>query len=350
MGYMQDIPKQLLNWYDSERRHLPWRASPGEQANPYHVWLSEIMLQQTTVATVKAYFEKFTRLWPTLQDLAAAHLDNVLKEWAGLGYYARARNLHKCAVTIVDQFGGQFPANEAALRTLPGIGDYTAAAITAIAFGQRAVVVDGNIERVVSRLNRISEVLPKAKKPIKEATDIITPDRRAGDFAQAMMDLGAMICTPKSPKCLLCPIKEYCAASKAGDMETYPRKKPKKALPTRRAVSFWLMHNKDVLLERRPSKGLLGGMPGLFSTPWVERNTFPSMEELNEQGPAKLQWKLLEDDVATHTFTHFRLETQIVVATAPDRLNVENGFWHPAKDVKNIGLPTVFTKMVKLIT
>ncbi len=349
MNQMQEISQHLLNWYDTERRHLPWRAAPGTTANSYHVWLSEIMLQQTTVATVKAYFEKFTKLWPTLEALAAAPVEEVLKEWAGLGYYARARNLHKCANVVATEFAGEFPADENTLRKLPGIGDYTAAAIASIAFGQRAVVVDGNIERVVSRLNRIEAFLPQAKKPIKAATDLITPTERAGDFAQAMMDLGAMICTPKSPKCLLCPIQKFCSAAKTGDMEAYPRKKPKKALPTRRAVSFWLMYNGDILLERRPNKGLLGGMPGLFSTPWVERNNFPQPDEWPEHSPTTIEWNLIED-VTTHTFTHFRLETQIVVATVSDKLNIENGFWHPAKSINSVGLPTVFSKMVKLIT
>lgn len=343
----QTLANNLLAWYDRERRHLPWRSAPGMPADPYHVWLSEIMLQQTTVATVKAYFQKFLALWPTVADLAAAPLDDVLQEWAGLGYYARARNLHRCAGMIHAEFGGQFPAHEAELRTLPGIGDYTAAAIAAIAFNERAVVVDGNIERVVSRLNRISDALPAAKKPIKAATDTITPSTRPGDFAQAMMDLGAMICTPRSPKCLLCPIQTHCAAAKVGDMETYPVKKPKKAVPIRRAVSFWLMHNGDLLLERRPEKGLLGGMPGLFSTPWVERNNFPEPDEWHAHAPLDMEWTLL-DGIAKHTFTHFHLETRVVLAVSPTRLNMENGFWYPVKSLPDAGLPTVFKKIVQL--
>lgn len=284
---MAEVANSLLDWYDRERRHLPWRAEPGQYSNPYHVWLSEVMLQQTTVATVKSYFAKFLTKWPTINALAAASLEDVLKEWAGLGYYARARNLHKCAQTIAFELGNTFPNTESELRKLPGVGDYTAAAIAAIAFDEPAVVVDGNIERVVSRLFRINEPLPKAKKQIKEATATITPPQRPGDFAQAMMDLGAGICTPKTPKCLLCPISAGCKAQKVGDMEKFPAKAPKKAKPTRRAISFWLEHDGHVLLERRPAKGLLGGMPGFFSTEWIERPDFPAQLIIDDQSPRR---------------------------------------------------------------
>lgn len=344
---MAEIAERLLTWYDKERRHLPWRAAPGMYADPYHVWLSEVMLQQTTVATVKGYFAKFLELWPTVEDLASAQQQEVLREWAGLGYYARARNLHKCAQAIVAHHEGNFPTTELELRALPGIGDYTAAAIAAIAFGEQAVVVDGNIERVVSRLFRIEDQLPAAKKPIKIQTRTITPSHRPGDFAQAMMDLGSAICTPKSPKCLLCPINTSCKAQKAGDMERFPVKAPKKAKPTRRAVSFWLEHDGHVLLERRKDKGLLGGMPGFFSTPWVERETPPALNEAIAHAPAKTEWQTLEG-IAKHTFTHFHLETQLVKATADRRLNIENGFWHPIDRLLEAGLPTVFTKIAKL--
>ena len=213
------IADKLLDWYDANRRTLPWRAGPDERAEPYHVWLSEIMLQQTTVATVKGYFAKFLERWPTVDALAASPLEDVLTEWAGLGYYARARNLHKCAVMVTEAHSGRFPETESELRALPGVGDYTAAAIAAIAFDEAATVVDGNVERVVSRLFRIAEPLPGAKKPIKARTAEITPSRRAGDFAQAMMDLGSGVCTPKKPKCLLCPLHRDCAAKAEGDME-----------------------------------------------------------------------------------------------------------------------------------
>lgn len=222
------IADKLLDWYDANRRTLPWRAAPGERAEPYHVWLSEIMLQQTTVTTVKGYFAKFLERWPTVETLAASPLEDVLVEWAGLGYYARARNLHKCATVVAQTHGGRFPETEVELRKLPGIGDYTAAAIAAIAFGESAAVVDGNVERVVSRLFRIAEPLPGAKKAIKAHTADITPTERAGDFAQAMMDLGSGVCTPKKPKCLLCPLNRDCAAKAEGIWRHTPSKHPRK--------------------------------------------------------------------------------------------------------------------------
>lgn len=344
---MSEFSNHLLNWYDKHRRTLPWRAEDKEQAEPYHVWLSEIMLQQTTVATVKSYFEKFLKLWPTVEELAAAPQEDVLKEWAGLGYYARARNLHKCAQTIVLEHGGNFPNSEIALKNLPGVGDYTAAAVAAIAFGEPAAVVDGNIERITSRIFRIKTPLPAAKKEIKEQVTKLTPNSRPGDFAQAMMDLGASLCSPKKPSCLLCPVSSFCQAKEIGDMEHYPVKAPKKVKPTRRAISFWLVHDGHVLLERRPPKGLLGGMPGLFSTPWVERNDFPSKQEWLEHRPSEDYFKDFEGE-AKHTFTHFHLLTRLVVAKASVKLNIENGFWHPIEELGSVGLPTVFRKITKL--
>ena len=344
---MTNFSTLLLKWYDSHRRNLPWRAKAGAVADPYHVWLSEIMLQQTTVATVKSYFEKFLCLWPTVEALAEAPREQVLKEWAGLGYYARARNLHACAHTIVADFGSHFPRTEAELKKLPGIGDYTAAAIAAIAFAEPATVVDGNIERIISRVYRIGEPLPAAKKTIKTKTAALTPATRPGDFAQAMMDLSASLCRPKNPACDQCPLHNFCTAAKAGDMETYPVKAPKKAKPTRRAVSFWLEYDGHVLLERRADKGLLGGMPGLFSTPWEERNTMPVAAEYHTHAPVGGNWVETEG-LAKHTFTHFHLETQLVMATSHDRLNIENGFWHPVTELVSVGLPTVFGKIVAL--
>ncbi len=344
---MAEIAENLLAWYDKERRDLPWRSPPGETPNPYHVWLSEVMLQQTTVATVKSYFEKFLGLWPTVTNLAEAPQELVLKEWAGLGYYARARNLHKCAMEIASNHSGQFPKTEDELRKLPGIGDYTAAAIAAIAFNEPAAVVDGNIERVVSRLFRIEEQLPAAKKPIRMKTAGITPTKRPGDFAQAMMDLGSGVCTPRNPKCLLCPIQSHCAAQTVGDMERFPIKAPKKTKPTRRAVSFWLEHDGHVLLERRPDKGLLGGMPGFFSTPWIERDSAPTLDEAATHAPADAKWQA-DDRIAKHTFTHFHLETNLATGKADTRINVENGFWHPINELADVGLPTVFSKIAKL--
>lgn len=345
---MHDIPSSLLAWYDTHGRELPWRSKGSERPDPYHVWMSEIMLQQTTVATVKAYFEKFLKHWPSVNALAGAPLEDVMKEWAGLGYYARARNLHKCATVIVNEHDGLFPTRENALRALPGIGDYTAAAIASIAFGEHAVVVDGNVERVVSRLNRIEEELPAAKKIIKAATATITPETRAGDFAQAMMDLGATVCSPKKPKCLICPIQQFCAAQKTGDAETFPRKKKKKPKPTRRAVSFWITCKDQILLERRPDKGLLGGMPGLFSTPWIEQETFPSAPEIEEHAPVTGELAAMEG-TATHTFTHFHLETKIYRINLSALANVEGGFWIPHTALNDVGLPTVFKKMSTLV-
>jgi A/G-specific adenine glycosylase len=344
---MQKTAQNLLNWYDANRRTLPWRAAPGTAPEPYHVWLSEIMLQQTTVATVKGYFDKFLARWPSVEALAAAPQEDVLQEWAGLGYYARARNLHRCAQVVTTEYGGTFPQTEAALKALPGIGDYTGAAIAAIAFGEAATVVDGNVERVVSRLFRVEEPLPGARKAIRAFTTGITPDTRPGDFAQAMMDLGAGVCTPRKPKCLLCPIRSDCAAHAHGDMERFPVKAPKKVKPVRRAVSFWLEHDGHILLERRADKGLLGGMPGLYSTPWEARDDFPSKEEWLAHRPSEDYWKVV-DGTAKHTFTHFHLETRLVAARAAKRLNVENGFWHPVGALDAVGLPTVFRKIARL--
>lgn len=346
---MNETAKNLLDWYDANRRDLPWRAAPGTKPEPYHVWLSEIMLQQTTVATVKGYFEKFLKRWPTVEALANAEQEDVLQEWAGLGYYARARNLHKCAQEVAHSMKGEFPSTEVALKNLPGIGDYTGAAIAAIAFDEPAAVVDGNVERVVSRLFRVSEALPGAKKTIKTHTAAITPDKRPGDFAQAMMDLGSAICTPKAPKCLLCPIRVSCAAHAHFDMERFPIKAPKKKKPIRRAISFWLEHDGHLLLERRPQKGLLGGMPGLFSTPWEERAEFPSKEEWLQHRPSEDFWKPVEGK-AKHTFTHFHLETQLLAAKSDTKLNIENGFWHPIDELADVGLPTVFCKIAALKT
>ncbi|MBL4640134.1 MAG: A/G-specific adenine glycosylase [Kordiimonadaceae bacterium] len=344
---MTPFSELLLGWYDQHKRSLPWRAEGSTTPDPYHVWMSEIMLQQTTVATVKSYFEKFLKLWPTVESLAAAQQETVLKEWAGLGYYARARNLHKCAQTIVAEHGGQFPRTEESLITLPGVGDYTAAAIAAIAFGVPAAVVDGNIERITSRIHRIKTPLPAAKKEIKAEVAKVTPNKRPGDFAQAMMDLGSSHCSPKKPSCLLCPVHTHCNAQTEGDMETYPVKAPKKVKPTRRAISYWLVHEGHVLLERRAETGLLGGMPGLFSTPWEERADFPAKSEWLEHRPCDDYFKPHEGE-AKHTFTHFHLRTLLVVAKATAKHNIEGGFWLPISELDDIGLPTVFKKIVAI--
>ena len=253
-------PAALLAWYDRHRRVLPWRARNGEAADPYRVWLSEIMLQQTTVKAVAPYYARFLARFPTVSDLAAAPLEDVLKLWAGLGYYARARNLHACAKAVAER-GGAFPDNEEGLRELPGIGAYTAAAIAAIAFDKRASPVDGNIERVIARLYAVEEELPGAKPRIRSLAEELTPARRAGDYAQAMMDLGATICTPKSPACALCPWNDVCEARARGDQESFPRKAEKKTGALRRGAAFVAVRADGFILTRtRPEKGLLGGM------------------------------------------------------------------------------------------
>src|SRR3954470_18418643 len=262
-------PTLLLDWYDLHRRRLPWRPLPGESADPYRVWLSEIMLQQTGVKTVAPYFEKFLARWPDADALGRASLDDVLRMWAGLGYYSRARNLHACAVAVRRDHGGAFPDTEQALRSLPGIGPYTAAAIAAIAFGRRTMPVDGNIERVVSRLFAVEQALPQAKPLIQRLAATLLADTRAGDSAQALMDLGSSICTPKKPACALCPLNEDCAARMRGDQETFPRKAPKKTGTLRRGAAFIVTRGEQLLVRTRAEKGLLGGMTEVPGSEWL---------------------------------------------------------------------------------
>jgi A/G-specific adenine glycosylase len=338
--------KPLLAWYDANARVLPWRAPPGTAAmDPYKVWLSEIMLQQTTVSAVKPYFARFTALWPTVTALAHAPLDDVLKEWAGLGYYARARNLHACAQTIARDHGGQFPDSVDGLRALPGIGAYTAAAIAAIAFGRPAAVVDGNIERVMSRLYRIATPLPAAKAQISAQVAALTPADRPGDFAQAMMDLGATICTPKSPDCPACPWRTSCGAAAAGDMLRYPVKPPKRAQPTRRALAFWLEVGGHVFLRRRPPKGLLGGLLEIPSSDWT--TAYDSSTALAAV-PVAADWQMLPDE-ARHTFTHFHLELGVLRARLAERPALDGAIWHPLHAIDDAGLPTVMMKVVEAV-
>ena len=340
------IARDLLAWYDRHRRDLPWRAKPGVRPDPYAVWLSEIMLQQTTVPAVKPFYEKFLRLWPRVEDLAAAPIDDVMRAWAGLGYYSRARNLHACAIAIATQHGGRLPAGEEGLRALPGIGPYTAAAIAAIAFGRRAVVVDGNVERVVTRLYEIDEPLPGAKPLIREATDRITPQQRAGDFAQAMMDLGATICSPKRPACALCPLRETCAAAVRGTQETYPRKVPKAERP-RREGAAWYARRSDgmVLVRTRPPKGLLGGMTELPGTSWTARR------DGGDEHPASLiegRWTKLSGFVE-HVFTHFALRLTVWRADLPKSAHAPDGCrWVAESALDGEALPSVVKKAVAL--
>lgn len=334
----------LLSWYDRHRRKLPWRALPGKQADPYAVWLSEIMLQQTTVAAVKPYYETFLALWPTVGDLAAAPVEDVMKAWAGLGYYSRARNLHLCASTVVERFGGRFPRDYDDLISLPGVGAYTAAAIASIAFGTRAVVVDGNVERVVTRLFAVETEMPAAKPAIRAHADRLTPPARPGDYAQAMMDLGATICTPRKPVCSLCPVNAGCLAFKRGDPERFPRKAAKAARPSRRGAAFVAMREDGaVLVEQRPPKGLLGGMLGLPTTNWSTKAASSAYEPQKafEAAPLRADWKL--DGVAEHIFTHFALRLDVYRATIPAKTPAPDGTrW---ADVE--GLPTVFRKVLQ---
>ena len=340
-----DRAARLLAWYDRHRRRLPWRALPGERADPYRVWLSEIMLQQTTVATVGPYFERFLARWPDIRALAAAPLDDVLHAWQGLGYYARARNLHACARAVVAAHDGGFPATEAALRALPGIGDYTAAAIAAIAFDQPAVPVDGNIERVVARLFRVRTPLPEAKPELRRLAATLAPATRPGDFAQAAMDLGATVCTPAKPKCVLCPWREDCRARQEGVAEELPARKPKAAKPLRRGVAFWAVRKDGAsLLRRRPAKGLLGGMMEVPSTEW--RVAPWSVAAARKAAPVKTRWRKLPG-LVRHSFTHFDLELEILVGTVPPGQDRDAaGIWVVPAELKTQALPTVMKKVI----
>lgn len=338
-----DLPTLLLSWYDAHRRVLPWRALPGEVPDPYRVWLSEIMLQQTTVATVRNRFEVFLQRWPTVNALAEAALDDVLAEWAGLGYYARARNLHKCAIQVATELDGVFPRDIAGLQALPGIGDYTSAAIAAIAFNVPATVVDGNVERVIARQFAIDEVMPAAKKAIKAAAATLTPSDRPGDYAQALMDLGATICTPKKPTCALCPINVSCEALQAHDPERFPVKAPKKQRPVRRANIYCLLRDGDAgpetWLRRRPEKGLLGGMLEFPSGSW--------QAEREEAAPLLADWRQVNHEVV-HIFTHFRLELAVHVASVGNtEPSDEEGRWVPLNRLDDVALPTVMKKVAQ---
>lgn len=336
----------LLAWYDRHQRQLPWRALPGAPADPYAVWLSEIMLQQTTVATVGPYFGNFKARWPRVEDLAAASLDDVLVAWQGLGYYARARNLYKCAQVVAADHAGVFPNTEAGLRALPGIGPYTAAAIAAIAFDRACVPVDGNIERVAARLYAIDTPMPTAKPAIKACAEGFADPHRPGDFAQAMMDLGATICTPRQPKCNLCPIKDQCLAKAAGDPARLPVRAAKKARPDRRAAMFWLENPAgEVWLRKRPAEGLLGGMTELPSTPWQEGD-WPDASDLHAHAPIHTDWQQVDGE-AEHVFTHFRLSMRVYRGRVSGPLDAD-GFWVARKDFAAHALPTVIKKAIRL--
>lgn len=338
-------PASILEWYDHHARRLPWRVPPaqskkGVRADPYHVWLSEVMLQQTTVAAVGPYFRKFLERWPTVRDLAASELDDVLTAWAGLGYYARARNLHKCARVVVAEYDGVFPDSEEGLRELPGIGPYTSAAIAAIAFDRHATPVDGNIERVMARLFTVETPMPEAKPELREFAAQLTPPKRPGDYVQAVMDLGATVCTPRSPACGICPWRENCMAFAMGVAENLPRRAPKPERPVRRAVAYWMTRRDGaVLLRRRPESGLLGGMMEVPSGPWEE------IEEFRAAAPVEADWVELPG-VVEHGFTHLRLELKVMAARVDGRIKA-GGVWIPVEQFGDHALPTLTRKVVR---
>ena len=336
-----DFQHALLNWYDAARRDLPWRARPGEKADPYKVWLSEIMLQQTTVKAVIPYFETFMTRWSTAEALAAASRDEVLAAWAGLGYYSRARNLYACAQALARE---GFPASEAALRALPGVGTYTAAAIAAIAFDEPAAVVDGNVERVIARLFALDAPLPAAKPAIRKLASALTPLVRPGDYAQGMMDLGATICTPRSPSCLVCPARAFCTAAARSEADRFPVKSRKTERPVRRGDAFVIVRtlgsDPHILLRRREDKGLLGGMMEVPCSEWVT-------EASQATSPSDGTWK--EGRMVQHTFTHFHLEMRVLAAhhdLIRPSAKAFGGDWAALANLSAFALPAVMKKAV----
>lgn len=334
-----DVAALLLGWYAAHARSLPWRNPPGAALPadpdwPYRVWLSEIMLQQTTVVAVQPYFAAFTARWPTVTALAAAEDADVMQAWAGLGYYARARNLLACARAVVDRHGGHFPGDEATLRDLPGIGDYTAAAVAAFGFGQRAIVIDGNVERVITRLFAISTPLPAARAAIRARLEAIVP-AEAGDFAQGLMDLAGRICTPRNPRCDACPLLAACQSA-TGDPTAFPVKAPKRLRPLRHGTAWWIEAEGEVLTIIRPAKGLLGGMRALPSCDWRGGNAAP---------PFPAAWRDL--GAVTHGFTHFELTLAVRGVRLPAKPALA-GDWVPVAQLGSVGLPTLFEKAAVL--
>jgi A/G-specific adenine glycosylase len=342
----QSRAEQLLVWYDRHHRDLPWRVTPpaakaGKQADPYHIWLSEVMLQQTTVQAVKPYFAKFLALWPTVNDLAEAPVEDVMAAWAGLGYYARARNLKKCAEAVASEHCGVFPDTEEGLKALPGIGDYTSAAVAAIAFNRQAAVMDGNVERVISRLYAIDAPLPGSKPAMKAKVAELTPSDRPGDFAQAMMDLGATICTPKRPACALCPFNQDCLALHQDEPERFPVKAAKKEKPVRLGAAFVAVTPEgEVLLRRRVETGLLGGMTEVPTTAWTARidgGTTP------DDAPFAADWQVC--GTVIHVFTHFELRLSVFRVHA-EKHAIDGGWWEPVETLAAQALPTVMKKAI----
>ncbi len=346
---MNAITRKLLAWYARFGRALPWRAPPGERPDPYRVWLSEIMLQQTTVATVRKRFDAFVRRWPTVQTLAQAPREEVLAAWAGLGYYARARNLHRCAQVVANELGGEFPHTPQELRRLPGIGDYTAGAIAAIAFDYPAVAMDTNAERVIARLFAVTEPLPECKDTLRQHAEALLPTDAPGTFAQALMDLGAEICTARNPACALCPLLEDCAARAQGLAEELPRKRRKPPKPRREGDAYWIPRaDGRVLLRRRPDEGMLGGMVEIPSAGWDG-----APPPFRGKTPFGLDFETLAVPVR-HTFTHFHLALRL--HRLPEPLDVARArllalppgwFWHPIDALEDVGLPTVMKKAAR---
>lgn len=340
----REFRASLLKWYDAHRRVLPWRALPGHTPDPYHVWLSEIMLQQTTVPAVIPYFGKFLAKWPTVRDLAAAEGQDVMENWAGLGYYARARNLHKCAKYVSEELGGVFPDTQEDLKTLPGVGDYTSAAIMAIAFNKPANVVDGNVERVMARIFAVTDPVPDVKPHLKALAAEMAKDekKRPGDYAQALMDLGATICTPSSPKCLLCPVSSYCQAYEQGIAADLPARKARAARPQKHGYVYWVTApDGRILFEKRAEKGMLGGTIGLPTSPWVGREMKRDHLPLKSRKETKILVK--------HVFTHFELELEGIAVMTGDTMPLAGGeyFWATQQEAMRLGIPTLFKKALR---
>ena len=335
----QSLSEQLLEWYDEHGRDLPWRirGASGRKPDPYRVWLSEIMLQQTTVAAVKPYFLRFVQLWPTVRELASADEARVMAEWAGLGYYSRARNLIKCARTVAWERGGEFPSDQSELLLLPGIGPYTAAAIASIAFDRRATVVDGNVERVIARMRLVRSRTPSAKKEIRAIAEDMTPAERAGDYAQALMDLGATVCKPRNPNCTICPWNACCMARKEGVQNSIPEPRRKSAKPVRTGTAFVARRRDGAwLLERRPEKGLLGGMLGWPCSGWDGREPWPV--------PSDCVWVSMEGDVL-HTFTHFQLRLKVMAADLEAKASAGAGEFLGSSEFDPRSLPNLMRKV-----
>jgi len=340
----------LLAWYDRHRRALPWRARPGERSDPYRIWLSETMLQQTTVKAVAPYYARFLARWPDLNALAASSLDEVLAAWAGLGYYARARNMHACARAVVERYGGQFPASEQMLRELPGIGAYTAAAVAAIAFDQPATPVDGNIERVIARLYAVATPLPAGKGKITRHACALTPAKRAGDFAQALMDLGATICTPKKPACILCPWNTSCAAHARSEPELFPLRAPKREGQLRRGAAFVAKRADEcVLLRTRPARGLLGGMAEVPTTAWAaDFDLGQALAAAPRFGASqkRVAWRKMAG-VVRHVFTHFSLELTVYRTEVSRGVAAPAGTrWVAIRELDGEALPSLMRKVI----